>query len=52
MFYRDRIPMTAKMKRGYAGLPRRKVCVRAVHHIFRVLPEVTGGGEAKDECPP
>jgi hypothetical protein len=56
MFNTDRILVTAKMKRGDAGLPRRKVCIRAVHHIIRVESPITTstitGGEATDECPP
>ena len=41
-----------KMKRGNPGLPRRQVCVRAVHHIFRWNWETLGNGEGEDESPP
>jgi len=49
----DLMPKVMKMKRGDPGLPRRKVCIRAVHHhIFRSSFDMLGDGESKDESPP
>ncbi len=52
MFKRNIIDLMARMKRGYAGLPRRKVCIRAVHHIFRSKLDAYDGSEKNDEEPP
>lgn len=46
------IATVMKMKRGDPGLPRGKVCVRAVHHVFRPDSDELGDEESKDECPP
>lgn len=40
------LKIVVKLRRGSAGLPRRKVCIRSVHHIFRVND---GDSEADDE---
>lgn len=34
MSERDLLSVARKRMRRYAGLPRRGICVRAVHHIF------------------
>lgn len=52
MIKKGLVSMTARMKRGYAGLPRRKVCIRAVHHIFRLKLDMTEDGEKDDDNPP
>jgi hypothetical protein len=37
-------PLTARRRRqGYAGLPRGKICIRAVHHVFHPACEKEDG---------
>ncbi|HEY9283541.1 MAG TPA: hypothetical protein VIP46_08810 [Pyrinomonadaceae bacterium] len=43
--------IAVKLRKVSAGLPRRKVCIRSVHHIFRLMAseqetEGEGGCEA------
>jgi hypothetical protein len=52
MLQRNPIGAMMKMKRGDPGLPRRKVCVRAVHHLFRPNLPLLGDAESKDKSPP
>lgn len=52
MFTKDEIPITRKMKRGDAGLPRRKVCIRAVHHVLRLEPVTLDDSKENDNPPP
>lgn len=41
------LQIVVKLRRVSAGLPRRKVCVRSVHHIFR---PAASDQEASDEA--
>ena len=38
------LQIAVKLRKVSAGLPRRKVCIRSVHHIFRIV-----AGEQTDE---
>lgn len=41
-----------KFRKNAAGLPRRSLSVRAVHHLYRNKEEKSGEDQGQEEVPP
>lgn len=39
---------TQRLRRCYTGLPRRSICVRAVHHVFKSEDDAEGAAADED----